>query len=51
MLYQDFDSGLDRAGTRRGVEHNRASSHRAPALGSKRPSTVGSWPPAVRRSS
>lgn len=49
MLYQNFDSGLDKAGTRREVEHNRASAHPALAPGLKRPSSAGSWPPAVRR--
>ena len=48
MLYQNFDSGLDVARTRREVEHNRASAHPALSLGLKRLSSAGSWPPAVR---
>lgn len=49
MLYQDFDSGMDGTGTRREIEHNRASAHPALSLGLKRPSSVASWPLAVRR--
>lgn len=51
MLYQDSDSGSDRARTRREVEHDRVSVHPALALGSRRPASAGSWRPAVRRSS
>jgi hypothetical protein len=32
MLYQDFDSGLDRTRTHHGVEHNRASAQPVPTL-------------------
>jgi hypothetical protein len=41
MPYQDFDSGLDGARTRRGIEHNRASAYPALALGSRSPSSAG----------